>query len=194
MARGKGQRASIHGTGGLGRGKRASIRGTGGIHRSKRASDLFRIRGIRNARESDDEGAAAAKNASRAGERIASASNPIMNTRAALLPQFVRDLLASPPHRGGGLNLWFYRIARVLHPYRGSNEIVNLLQAATAGEPVKRGEIERAVERSKATAWKPGQPFRRKTADFAWPPSTQNSVKQSFVTAGAGRSVGSFSR
>ena len=74
------------------------------------------------------------------------------------LPQFVRDLLASPPHRGDGLNLWFYRVARVLHPYRDSAEIIELLRAATAGEPVKSGEIERAVERSAATAWKPGQP------------------------------------
>jgi hypothetical protein len=52
------------------------------------------------------------------------------------LPQFIRDLLASPPRRGEGLNLWFYRVARVLHPYRDAGEIVELLRAATAGEPV----------------------------------------------------------
>ena len=80
-----------------------------------------------------------------------------MTKHALELPQFVRDLLASPPRRGGGLNLWFYRVARVLHPYRDPAEIIELLKAATAGEPVKHGEIERAVERSKATAWKPGQ-------------------------------------
>ena len=73
------------------------------------------------------------------------------------LPLFVRDLLASPPKRGEGLNLWLFKIARVLHPYRSSADIVQLLAAATAGEPVKPGEIERAVERSAATAWKPGQ-------------------------------------
>ena len=72
------------------------------------------------------------------------------------LPQFVRDLLSSPPARGGGLNLWFYRVARLLHPYREPAEIIELLLAATAGEHVKHGEIERAVERSKATAWVPG--------------------------------------
>jgi hypothetical protein len=75
----------------------------------------------------------------------------------ATLPQFIRDLLASPPQRGGGLNLWLYRVARVLHPYRSDDEIIELLRAATDGEPVKHGEIERAVERSAATAWKPGQ-------------------------------------
>ena len=80
-----------------------------------------------------------------------------MIKRAPVLPQFVRDLLASPPQRGGGLNLWFYRTSRVLHPYRDPNEIIELLRAATNGEPVKHGEIERAVDRSKATAWKPGK-------------------------------------
>jgi hypothetical protein len=81
-------------------------------------------------------------------------SAPVENLN---LPRFVRDLLASPPTRGGGLNNWFYRVARVLHPYRDPAEIVELLKAATAGEPVKHGEIERAVENSKATAWRPGQ-------------------------------------
>ncbi len=74
------------------------------------------------------------------------------------LPQFVRDLLASPPGRGKGLNNWFYRVARVLHPFRSDEEIISLLQAITAGEPVKPGEIVRAVERSRTTAWHPGQP------------------------------------
>jgi len=86
------------------------------------------------------------------------------------LPQFVRDLLASPPQRGGGLNLWLYRVARVLHPYRDSNEIVNLLKAATGGEPIKHGEIERAVERSKLTAWRPGQPYQHTPPISVWPP------------------------
>lgn len=74
------------------------------------------------------------------------------------VPQFVRDLLAATPRRGEGLNLWFYKVSRVLHPYRSPAEIVQLLAAATAGEMVKAGEIERAVERSAATAWQPGQP------------------------------------
>ena len=72
------------------------------------------------------------------------------------LPQFVRDLLTSPPPRGEGLNNWFYRVARVLHPYRPANEIVRLLESATMGQPVRHGEILRAVERSAATAWQPG--------------------------------------
>jgi len=89
--------------------------------------------------------------------------------KAPTLPQFVRDLLASSPRRGDGLNLWFYRMARVLHPYRDSTEIIELLRAATVGEPVKRSEIERAVERSKATAWKPGQAPPNVAPASAWP-------------------------
>jgi hypothetical protein len=91
-----------------------------------------------------------------------------MIRHAPTLPQFVRDLLASPPRRGEGLNLWFYRAARVLHPYRDSAEIIELLRAATTGEPIKHGEIERAVERSKATAWTLGQPQQPVRAS-AWP-------------------------
>src|SRR5438270_9805654 len=73
--------------------------------------------------------------------------------RAAMLPLFVRDLLASPPRRGQGLNLWFYRAARLLHPYRTPLEIIELLKAVTSGEPIRHGEIERAVGRSATTAW-----------------------------------------
>ena len=92
-----------------------------------------------------------------------------MNAYAPPLPRFVRDLLSSPPRRGEGLHLWLYRLARVLHPHRDSTEIIELLRAATAGEPVKPGEIESAVERSKATAWKPGQALRGATQASAWP-------------------------
>lgn len=74
------------------------------------------------------------------------------------LPQFVRDLLSTPPERGAGLNNWLFRAARVLHPYRSEPEIVALLSAATAGLPVKLGEIERAVRNSRSAAWSPDQP------------------------------------
>jgi hypothetical protein len=73
------------------------------------------------------------------------------------LPRFVRDLLASPPPRGAGLNNWLFRVARVLHPYRNDADIVQLLASAVAGESLQPGEIERAVERSRACAWTPGK-------------------------------------
>jgi hypothetical protein len=85
------------------------------------------------------------------------------------LPQFARDLLGSPPSRGGGLNLWFFRVARVLHPFRDANEIIQLLQAATHGELIKPGEIERAIARSKAVEWQPGQPSNVQERVSPWP-------------------------
>jgi hypothetical protein len=96
------------------------------------------------------------------------------------LPRFVRDLLASPPRRGDGLNLWFYRLARVLHPFRTAAEIEQLLAAATVGQPVKRGEIERAVKRSAATAWQPGQ-HRSPAPAPIWPPV--NAEQREAITA-----------
>lgn len=83
--------------------------------------------------------------------------NNISQQTAPPLPQFIRDLLASPPGRGEGLNLWLYRVARVLHPYRSATQIEQLLSAVTAGEPLKPHEIQRAVANSAATAWQPGQ-------------------------------------
>lgn len=108
-----------------------------------------------------------------------------MTRHALTLPQFVRDLLASPPRRGSGLNLWFYRVARVLHPYRDSNEIIELLRAATAGEPVKHGEIERAVERSKAAAWQPGQAAQSATRASAWP-KVNAEQREAVIASGVG--------
>jgi hypothetical protein len=105
-------------------------------------------------------------------------------TARAELPQFVRDLLASPPHRGSGLNLWFYRVARVLHPFRASAEIIELLRAATSGEPLQHGEIERAVERSKATAWQPGEAPQRTTP--TWPKVNAKGRAEVIKSTGAG--------
>jgi hypothetical protein len=100
------------------------------------------------------------------------------------LPRFVRDMLSSPPRRGGGLNLWFYRMARVLHAFRSADEIVALLQAATAGELVKHGEIERAVERSHETAWQPGQ----SSAPILVPkwPAVNREQREAIVDVGGG--------
>jgi hypothetical protein len=108
-----------------------------------------------------------------------------MTRHPSTLPQFVRDLLASPPRRDGGLNNWFYRVARVLHPYRDSAEIIGLLKAVTAGERIKHGEIERAVERSKATAWKPGQAPQSVTPASAWP-KVNAEQREAVLASGAG--------
>jgi hypothetical protein len=107
-----------------------------------------------------------------------------MTRHAPALPRFVCDLLASPPRRGEGLNLWFYKVARVLHPFRDSAEIIELLRAATFGDRVKPGEIERAVRRSKGTAWKPGQVPQGAAQASAWP--KVNAEQREAVIAASG--------
>lgn len=96
-------------------------------------------------------------------------SGPTGKARNPTLPQFVVGLLSAQPRRGEGLNNWLFRVSRVLHPYRSAADIVQLLAAATAGQPVKRGEIERAVANSAAAAWQPGQ-RPASTPIPAWPP------------------------
>ena len=87
------------------------------------------------------------------------------------LPLFVRDLLASPPKAGEGVNRYLFRLARVLHSYRDEQEIIETLRALTAncGRTVTENEILRAVERSKTCAWTPGQGAPER-ATLPWPP------------------------
>jgi hypothetical protein len=99
-------------------------------------------------------------------------------------PRFAYDLLAAMPGRGGGLHDWLFKVARLFHPYRDENEIINLLRAATADEPVKPGEIESAVARSKAVAWVPGQPSRVVPAP-AWP-AVNHEARDTIIQSGAG--------
>jgi hypothetical protein len=75
-------------------------------------------------------------------------------TRVGELPQFVRDLLASPPKAGEGVNLWLFRVARVLHACRTETEILDTLRAVTVGcgRVVTEKEIRRAMENSRTGA------------------------------------------
>jgi hypothetical protein len=66
------------------------------------------------------------------------------------LPRYILDLLSAVPRRGQGLHQWLFRVARALHKYRTQQEIIELLRASTAGEPVKAAEIEDAVVNSAA--------------------------------------------
>lgn len=110
---------------------------------------------------------------------------PSMKSHASALPQFVRDLLASAPRRGEGMNNWLFRVARVLHPFRDQLEIIELLRAATSGEPIRPGEIERAVGRSKAVAWKPGQSPQDPLQVSAWP-KVNEEQREAVVATGGG--------
>lgn len=72
-----------------------------------------------------------------------------MITDHTMLPQWAADILASTPARGEGLNRWLLRAAIALRRCgRAEHEIQAILQAATADQPTKHGEIERAVTRS----------------------------------------------
>jgi hypothetical protein len=59
-----------------------------------------------------------------------------------------------------------------------------LLAAITAGEPIKPGEIERAVERSAAVAWQPGQRVAVTRAP-AWP-HVNEEQREAVIASGAG--------
>jgi len=88
----------------------------------------------------------------------------------AKLPDFIRDMISAPPRAGEGVNLYLYRLARVLHPYRQSADICSLLRSLTegCGRDVTESEIRRAVENSRGAAWQPGVP-RSSTKRHAWP-------------------------
>jgi len=75
----------------------------------------------------------------------------------------------------------------VLHPYRPAVEIVRLLEVATAGQLVHHGEIERAVERSAAVAWRPGSstPLNRKPVVRPWPAPNAEQI-EAIVARGGG--------
>jgi hypothetical protein len=65
------------------------------------------------------------------------------------LPAWTRDILAAVPVRGEGLNRWLLRASIALRRCgRTASEITRTLECATASEPVRHGEIERAVKRS----------------------------------------------
>ena len=105
--------------------------------------------------------------------------------RQGELPRFVRDMLASPPRAGDGVNLYLYRVARVLHPYRSEGEIADILRAVTAncGRVVMEKEIHRAVKNSKAAAWVPGDPV-QPVLPPPWP--TPNVEQREAVIAAMG--------
>jgi hypothetical protein len=101
---------------------------------------------------------------------------------AAELPQFVRDLLASPPRAGEGVNLYLFQLARALHPYLSENGIADILRVVTAGcgRLVTEKEIRRAVQNSKAAAWTPGSGTPERGAP-AWP--TLNAEQREAIIA-----------
>lgn len=73
------------------------------------------------------------------------------------LPQFLRDLIASPPQAGSGVHSWMFKVSRQLHAHLPAGEIVQLLQErlANCGRHVPQREITSAVQNALACAWQP---------------------------------------
>ena len=80
-----------------------------------------------------------------------------MSTASQTLPDWLRDLLTSPPRAGEGVHHWLFRTARQLHAHYPSTEIIRLLeiQVANCGRHVPRSEIVAAVQSSISCAWQP---------------------------------------
>lgn len=78
-----------------------------------------------------------------------------------VLPQFLRDLLASPPRAGTGMHGWLFRCARQLHAHRSQEEIFRLLEAAShgCGRHVPAREIKVAIANSVSCAWRPDEKY-----------------------------------
>src|SRR5262249_33671258 len=82
----------------------------------------------------------------RGGERMSTA-----------LPQFLAEMMDSPPRAGEGVHTWLFRVARQLHAHLPATEIVRLLESkvAACGRHVPQREIIGAVQSSMACAWQP---------------------------------------
>jgi hypothetical protein len=106
------------------------------------------------------------------------------------LPAFLRDLIASFPRAGDGVNLYLFKLARYLHALRTEDEIFALLRAASegCGRPVDDKEIRRAIQNSKPVAWQPGakgQRFELSPRRPAYPPRQYARIDE-LVRKGAG--------
>jgi hypothetical protein len=87
------------------------------------------------------------------------------------LPQFLLDMLNSPPRTGEGVHKFLFRAARQLHTHLPAGEIVDLLEncVANCGRFVPRREIISAVQNALSCAWQPGNPSQPIQVAPKWP-------------------------
>jgi hypothetical protein len=102
------------------------------------------------------------------------------------LPRFVRDLLAAPPRHGEGVHSYLFRLARVLHWYRGEKEIVAMLNVLTAdcGRRVPEREILNAVRNAKRAEWNPAR-YSSQIRPPRWPAVNQEQ-REAIIATGFG--------
>lgn len=106
------------------------------------------------------------------------------------LPQFLRELIASPPHAGEGVHAWLFRVARQLHAHLPAVQIVALLEERVrgCGRHVPRSEIEEAVKNSLTCAWQPSRGAGQTSVPSSaakWPP-VNNDKCAAIISDGVG--------
>jgi hypothetical protein len=91
------------------------------------------------------------------------------------LPQFLQDVIASPPRAGEGVHAWLFRVSRQLHAHLPAGEIVRLLetQVADCGRHVPRTEIVAAVQNALPCAWQPSGKAGQAQTVSKWPAVNQ---------------------
>jgi hypothetical protein len=103
------------------------------------------------------------------------------------LPDFLRDMLASPPRAGEGVHPWLFRVARQLHPHLPAAEIVALLETGVTncGRYVPRDEIITAVQNSLRSALQPLGAARSMHSTPKWP-AVNNEQREAIIREGGG--------
>lgn len=73
------------------------------------------------------------------------------------LPQFLQELINSPPMHGQGVHQWMFKVARNLHAHWPAGDIVKLIVEKTAkcGRAIPLREVTAAVTQSIGCAWQP---------------------------------------
>lgn len=74
-----------------------------------------------------------------------------------MIPDWLRDKLATPPGAGAGIHAWLFSCARQLHAHMPAEAVEATLAACTAsaGRRVPAREIRDAVRNSQEGAWRP---------------------------------------
>lgn len=109
-----------------------------------------------------------------------------MISHAQCLPQFLQDLLATPPRAGQGIHNWLFRVARQLHAHLPAGEIIRLLETkvANCGRHVPHSEIVSAVQNSLSCAW--SRPGHQQSASYRKWPSANKELRQAIINGGVG--------
>ena len=86
-----------------------------------------------------------------------------------MIPDWLREKLASPPAAGAGLHAWLFSVARQLHAHMPPEAVAACLEAATvnATRRVTAREIRDAVNNSLAVAWERGGEKRERSTSLA---------------------------